>query len=256
MASQNSKPFPSVQLGLVLGSVMLATPTMAQNLPNGNLTQGNNLSQDYASYHQLSNQLNQVNSITQFRDVSPTSWSYEALRNLVENYGCIVGYPDGTYRGDRALTRNEFAAGLSACLNQIEKRIIAAKNQSYNDLGSSEAYSRVLPAVQPGDQLINVFTRGFYNETGRLYDITDMSGQANKMFGWRTFPGSFFDNQIKNDGLTFETIYHDAMRQQAGGRVVRTQDLNNPFTTSLQQNPGYLRMSSPTSSDSPLGYSQ
>ena len=67
----------------------------------------------------------QVTSVTQFRDVQPTDWAYEALRGLVERYGCIEGYPDQTYRGNRALTRYEFAAGLYSCLTQIE-RLIAA----------------------------------------------------------------------------------------------------------------------------------
>jgi hypothetical protein len=41
----------------------------------------------------------------------------------VERYGCIVGYPDRTFRGDRATTRWEFAAGLNACLNVMERLI-------------------------------------------------------------------------------------------------------------------------------------
>ncbi|MEB3228148.1 MAG: S-layer homology domain-containing protein, partial [Synechocystis sp.] len=61
-----------------------------------------NYNQSYQNYSQL---LDQVTSINQFRDVSPTEWSFEALKNLVDNYGCIVGYPDRTYRGDRPLTR-------------------------------------------------------------------------------------------------------------------------------------------------------
>ncbi|HBB32401.1 MAG TPA: hypothetical protein DC064_11540, partial [Cyanobacteria bacterium UBA9273] len=44
----------------------------------------------------------------------PGDWAYEALRSLVERYGCIAGYPDGTFRGNRAMTRYEFAAGLNA----------------------------------------------------------------------------------------------------------------------------------------------
>lgn len=69
------------------------------------------------------NVMEQVNSVSQLRDVSPGDWAYEALRNLVERYGCIVGYPDSTYRGNRALTRYEFAAGVNACLQQIERLI-------------------------------------------------------------------------------------------------------------------------------------
>lgn len=67
----------------------------------------------------------QVTNVSQLRDVRPGDWAYEALRELVERYGCIAGYPDSTYRGNRAMTRYEFAAGLRACLNQIEKLIAA-----------------------------------------------------------------------------------------------------------------------------------
>lgn len=37
--------------------------------------------------------------------------------------GCLSGYLDGTYQGDRPVTRNEFAAGLNACLNQVNQLI-------------------------------------------------------------------------------------------------------------------------------------
>ncbi|MGB5899009.1 MAG: iron uptake porin, partial [Geitlerinemataceae cyanobacterium] len=52
----------------------------------------------------------QVTSVSQLSDVQPTDWAFQALQSLVERYGCIAGYPDGTYRGNRALTRYEFAA--------------------------------------------------------------------------------------------------------------------------------------------------
>ena len=65
----------------------------------------------------------QVTSVSELRDVSPTDWAYEALRSLVERYGCIVGYPDRTFRGNRAASRWEFAAGLNACLNTMERLI-------------------------------------------------------------------------------------------------------------------------------------
>ncbi|OUL17398.1 hypothetical protein BV378_38485, partial [Nostoc sp. RF31YmG] len=60
--------------------------------------------------------MSQVTSVSQFSDVQPTDWAFQALQSLVERYGCIAGYPNGTYRGNRALTRYEFAAGLNACL--------------------------------------------------------------------------------------------------------------------------------------------
>ncbi len=61
----------------------------------------------------------QVTSITQFSDVQPTEWAYQALSNLIERYGCVAGYPDGTFRGKKPLSRWEAAALLNACLDRI-----------------------------------------------------------------------------------------------------------------------------------------
>ena len=65
--------------------------------------------------------ISQATNVHQLRDVAPGDWAYEALRHLIERYGCIAGYPEGTFRGNSVMTRDEFAAGLNACLNQIER---------------------------------------------------------------------------------------------------------------------------------------
>ncbi len=70
--------------------------------------------------------IEQVTSVSQLRDVRPTDWAFQALQSLVERYGCIAGYPDGTYRGNRAMTRYEFAAGLNACLDRVNELIASA----------------------------------------------------------------------------------------------------------------------------------
>ncbi|WP_009632711.1 iron uptake porin [Synechocystis sp. PCC 7509] len=74
----------------------------------------------------LSQSMEQVTSVSQLSDVQPTDWAFQALQSLVERYGCIAGYPDGTYRGNRALTRYEFAAGLNACLDRVNELIATA----------------------------------------------------------------------------------------------------------------------------------
>jgi hypothetical protein len=68
----------------------------------------------------------QVTSVSQLSDVQPTDWAFQALQSLVERYGCIAGYPDGTFKGNRALTRYEFAAGVNACLERVNELINAA----------------------------------------------------------------------------------------------------------------------------------
>ncbi|AFZ03781.1 iron uptake porin [Calothrix sp. PCC 6303] len=74
----------------------------------------------------VANSQGQVTSVSQFSDVQPTDWAFQALQSLVERYGCIAGYPNGTYRGNRALTRYEFAAGLNACLDRVNELIATA----------------------------------------------------------------------------------------------------------------------------------
>jgi Carbohydrate-selective porin, OprB family/S-layer homology domain len=67
--------------------------------------------------------MEQVTSVSQLSDVKPTDWAFQSLQSLVERYGCIAGYPDKTYRGNRALTRYEFAAGLNSCMDRINELI-------------------------------------------------------------------------------------------------------------------------------------
>ncbi|MBF2068586.1 iron uptake porin [Fischerella thermalis] len=75
---------------------------------------------------QTSDKIAQVTSVSQLSDVQPTDWAFGALQSLVERYGCIAGYPNGTYRGNRPMTRYEFAAGLNACLDRVSELIATA----------------------------------------------------------------------------------------------------------------------------------
>ncbi|MGB5713183.1 MAG: iron uptake porin, partial [Waterburya sp.] len=93
----------------------------------GNSASAQTVSDDKGEVNQTLEQINnyqqleqndsqsQVTNVNQLRDVSPTDWAYEALRSLVDRYGCIVGFPNQTYRGNQALSRYEFAAGLNSC---------------------------------------------------------------------------------------------------------------------------------------------
>ncbi|MFN6463308.1 MAG: iron uptake porin [Nostoc sp. DedVER02] len=72
------------------------------------------------------NPMSQVTSVSQLKDVQPSDWAFDALQSLVERYGCIAGYTDGTYSGNRTISRYEFAAGLNACLEKINEAMPAA----------------------------------------------------------------------------------------------------------------------------------
>lgn len=120
----------TLKLSPLLLTAALVVTTRAQaaqpNAPAGE-TSVSQLSNPAAN-----NTLAQVTSVSQLSDVQPTDWAFQALQSLVERYGCIAGYPDGTYRGNRALTRYEFAAGLNACLDRVNELIATATADTVN----------------------------------------------------------------------------------------------------------------------------
>ncbi|NJO71736.1 MAG: S-layer homology domain-containing protein, partial [Oscillatoriales cyanobacterium RM1_1_9] len=69
-------------------------------------TQGNTLNQlqRYSQEGRGKSRQSQVTSVSQLSDVQPTDWAFQALQSLVERYGCVAGYPDGTFKGNRSLS--------------------------------------------------------------------------------------------------------------------------------------------------------
>jgi hypothetical protein len=126
--------------------------------------------------------MNQVTNVSQLSDVSPGDWAYEALRNLVERYGCIAGYPDGTFRGNRAMTRYEFAAGLNSCLQQIE-RLIAGAGSDRVSRSDLERLQRLVNEFQAeltalGTRIDNLDGRTAALEENQFSTTTKLFGQA------------------------------------------------------------------------------
>lgn len=82
----------------------------------------NRLNYHFEDEHQIpDNYLAQVTSVSGLRDVDPTSPYYEALRSLVERYGCSIGFADRTYRANRTIVRAEVVSSTSACMNVTER---------------------------------------------------------------------------------------------------------------------------------------
>jgi hypothetical protein len=63
----------------------------------------------------------QVTSVGQLSDVQPSEWSYQAISSLISRYGCVAGYPNGTFKPGQPATRAELAALVSACVDRISE---------------------------------------------------------------------------------------------------------------------------------------
>ncbi len=115
-----------ISLGIAPAAAQVTTTTISFEAP---ATQAAPLSTEpltwaefsAPAYDQADLHLTQTLSAEMFdlADVAPTHWAYTAVRNLTENYACISGYPDGTFRGDQAMTRYEFAAAIAACMDNL-----------------------------------------------------------------------------------------------------------------------------------------
>ncbi|MGI0494806.1 iron uptake porin [Alkalinema pantanalense CENA528] len=121
----------NLRLTALLSATLAISATGAANASEvAPATQKNSVSlSEVQSYSDSNNgvaAMSQVTSVSQLSDVKPTDWAFQALQSLVERYGCIAGYPDRTYRGNRAMTRYEFAAGLNACMDRVNELIAAA----------------------------------------------------------------------------------------------------------------------------------
>jgi len=116
----------------------------------------------------------QVSSVTQLSDVRPTDWAYQALSNLVEKYGCVAGYPNGTFGGGKSMTRYEAAALLNACLDRVTE--------------STDELKKLLAEFDTELSVITARVDGLESKVGRLQaqqfsTTTKLNGEASMILG-------------------------------------------------------------------------
>ncbi|KXS45911.1 MULTISPECIES: S-layer homology domain-containing protein [unclassified Candidatus Frackibacter] len=61
-----------------------------------------------------------------FKDVPANHWAYDAIKKASE-MGIVTGYEDGTFKGDKKLTRYEMAVATARIASQIEDEDVQAK---------------------------------------------------------------------------------------------------------------------------------
>jgi porin len=152
----------------------------------------------------------QATSVSQLADLQPTDWAFGALQSLSERYGCMAGYPDQTFRGQRSLTRYEFAAGLNACIERINQLLASASAEF----------------VQPEDlqtlqRLQEEFTTELATLRGRVDTLEAQTAtlEAQQFSTTTKLTGQVLFS-VNGGGFAGESIVDPA------GRVLADQDLN------------------------------
>lgn len=107
-----------------------------------------------------------ISAANPFADVDTSSWAYQAVSQLSDQ-GVVDGYPDGTFKGDKNVSRYELA--------QIIARLMA-KEDSLND--SQKAAVQKLSAEYADDlQNLGVRVKELEKKTGNLSTITELRVQ-------------------------------------------------------------------------------
>lgn len=199
----------------LIRNLLLVAPAVASLVIGSSLSASAQSVSDTNSSSQLLDQINtysqegktrsrnQVTNVNQLRDVSPTDWAYEALRSLVDRYGCISGFPNQTYRGNQPLSRYEFAAGLNSCLNQIERLIASSESVNSEDIDTVNRLSQEFEAelATIGGRLDEIESRTAVLEDSQFSTTTKLEGEV--VFG---VSGEFNNSDFN------EIVFQDRVR--------------------------------------------
>jgi hypothetical protein len=198
----------------LLWNVLKLSPAIAATFFAANSALAIEVNEQVNSIAQLSQQANsigQVTSVSQFSDVQPTDWAFQALQSLVERYGCIAGYPNSTYRGNRALSRFEFAAGLNACLDRVNELIATATADviTKEDLATlqrlQEEFSAELATLRGRVDALEARTGEL--EANQFSTTTKLKGEA--IFA---LAGAFGDGKAGSGDLQDNIFFADRVR--------------------------------------------
>ncbi|MDB9484565.1 iron uptake porin, partial [Dolichospermum circinale CS-537/05] len=214
------KVSPAVALTLLAGNSAFAGEV------NGKVTSVAELSQE-------SNNLSQVTSVSQFSDVQPTDWAFQSLQSLVERYGCAAGYPSGTFRGNRALSRYEFAAGLNSCLDRVNELIATATADlvTKQDLATlqrlQEEFSTELATIR--GQVDALEARTGELEANQFSTTTKLSGEAifnlSQAFGDKVAVQSSASGTSPTTDLNSNATFSDRVRLSLNSSFTGTDQL-------------------------------
>ena len=117
-----------------------------------------------------------------FSDVTPDDWSYQAVSDLSVQ-GVVEGYPDGTFKGERNMTRYELA--------QIVARLMAKEDQ----LNAEQQATLDKLAGEYADELANLGVRvsNLEKKVGNIY----WSGDARMRYQDNSTAADTWDGRMR-----------------------------------------------------------
>ena len=129
-----------------------------------------------------------------FSDVTPEDWAYQAVSDLSAQ-GVVEGYPDGTFKGERNMTRYELA--------QIVARLMAKEDQ----LNAQQQATLDKLAGEYADELANLGVR-----------VSNLEKKVGNI-SWAGDAKMMYTNNAKKAGEGSEDTYKGRIRLNVKGQV-------------------------------------
>ncbi|MEO1784185.1 DUF3373 family protein [Thermodesulfobium sp. 4217-1] len=115
-----------------------------------------------------------------FSDVPANSWAYKAVQDLAAK-GLVIGYGDGTFRGDRLATRYEMAMVVARMLDTYEKGQNAQDQKI--QLNANDIATLMKLAEEFKSELASLNVRVSALEKRAALDTVNFTGDARFRFG-------------------------------------------------------------------------
>ena len=144
-----------------------------------------------------------------FSDVSPDDWAYQAVSDLSDQ-GVVEGYPDGTFKGERNMTRYELA--------QVIARLMAREDQ----LNAEQKATLDKLAGEYADELANLGVRVSNLEK----KVGNISWFGDARMRWQ-------EKGYKADGSKKEDSWNGRMRINAKAQVNDSTYVRGRFTSNM-----------------------
>ena len=144
-----------------------------------------------------------------FSDVSPDDWAYQAVSDLSDQ-GVVEGYPDGTFKGERNMTRYELA--------QVIARLMAREDQ----LNAEQKATLDKLAGEYADELANLGVRVSNLEK----KVGNISWFGDARMRWK-------EKGYNADGSRKDDVWDGRMRINAKAQVNDSTYVRGRFTSDM-----------------------
>lgn len=131
-------------------------------------------------------------TFAQMRDVPPGHWAYQSIEQLVQ-LGILEGYPDGTFRPNRTMTRAEFAQAIARAYRNIDERL--------------RALDRRISEIRPQDQQVD--TSALERQINELRAQIEELKKLNEAIQTLQRLAQTFQQELAGLGVDVDTLKRD-----------------------------------------------